>query len=86
MSSLSIIWNVTNRCPWNCAFCVMDAGINCSRAELSMEDKMKAINHLTGIDCKVDLSGGEVMLNRNDHMPLIKALSKKIGKKHLGIS
>lgn len=86
MSQLSIIWNVTNRCPWNCAFCVMDAGINCSRTELSMEDKMKAIDHLTGIDCKVDLSGGEVMLNRKDHMPLIKTLSEKVGKKCLGIS
>jgi len=84
---LSIIWNITNRCPWNCDFCVMDADMNRRRDELSCHDKsITAINHLKGVDCRVDLSGGEVMLNRKEHLPLIAALSRAVGKERIGIS
>lgn len=83
---LSIIWNVTNSCPWNCTFCATGAGMNRQRTELTYQDKLLAIENLNGVDCRVDLSGGEVMLNREEHMPLIAALSAAIGKDRLGIS
>ena len=83
---LSIIWNITNLCPWDCDFCVMDAGISCHRPELNVSEKLTAIKHLKDVDCRVDLSGGEVMLNRKEHLPLISALSAAIGKERLGIS
>lgn len=83
---LSIIWNITNRCPWDCCFCVMDAGMDCRRSELTFSEKLTVIEHLKGVDCRVDLSGGEVMLNRKEHLPLISTLSAAIGKERLGIS
>ena len=83
---LSIIWNITNHCPWNCPFCVIDAGIDCQRAELTYSEKLTVIEHLRGIDCRVDLSGGEVMFNRKEHLPLIAYLSCVIGRERLGIS
>ena len=83
---LSVIWNITGRCIWDCAFCVMDAGMGCSRAELSYAEKQTAIEHLRGVDCRVDLSGGEVMLDREGHLPLIAKLSHMLGKDNLGIS
>ncbi len=83
---LSIIWNITNRCPWTCDFCATDAGMDCQRTELTYHDKLLAIENLNGVECRVDLSGGEIMLNRTDHMPLIATLSAAIGKGRLGIS
>lgn len=88
-AKLSIIWNVTYKCPWKCSFCVMDAG-SCSgsaskRKELSLEEKQKIIRNIDIPNVKVDLSGGEVMLDK-DHLILIDELSKKLGKDSVGIS
>jgi MoaA/NifB/PqqE/SkfB family radical SAM enzyme len=83
---LSIIWNITNRCPWDCNFCVTNAGMNCPRAELSYQEKLQAIDNLKGVDCRVDLSGGEVMLNHDEHLPVIEKLSFTIGKDRVGLS
>lgn len=83
---LSIIWNVTNCCPWNCGFCVMNAGMDCRRPELTYFEKLTVIEYLKDVDCRIDLFGGEVMLNRKEHLPLISALSAAIEKKRLKIS
>lgn len=87
MEKLSIIWNITYRCPWNCSFCVMDAG-SCStskKKELSLDEKLKIIRNIDIPNVKVDLSGGEVMLDKN-HLIVINELSKKLGKDSVGIS
>lgn len=84
---LSIIWNVTYKCPWKCKFCVMDAGScgNPKKRELSQEEKLKICRNIDIPDVKVDLSGGEVMLDKN-HLILIDELSNKLGKENIGIS
>lgn len=83
---LSIIWNITNRCPWDCVFCVTDAGESCMRPELTYQEKLQVVKNLQGVDCRIDLSGGEVMLNRTDHLPIIEKLSHMFGKERIGIS
>ena len=86
LKRLSIIWNITARCPFNCAFCAMDASPRCAKPELSFSQKLRVVENLQGVDCRVDLSGGEVMTNKPDHMAIIRALSQKLGKDCLGIS
>jgi MoaA/NifB/PqqE/SkfB family radical SAM enzyme len=83
---LSVIWNSTNRCFYDCVFCVTDSSPNCKRTELTLEEKLTVIKHLDGVECRVDLSGGEVMLDRKTHLPLIKELSRTIGRERVGIS
>lgn len=84
---LSIIWNVTYKCPWKCKFCVMDAG-SCGapkKKELSLEEKLQICRNIDIPNVKVDLSGGEVMCDKT-HLTLIDELSKKLGKEYVGIS
>lgn len=90
MEKLSIILNITYRCPWKCSFCVMDAG-SCSnsaskKTELSLKEKLKIIDNIDIPNVKVDLSGGEVMLDKDDHLIVINELSTKLGKDSVGIS
>lgn len=86
MEKLSIIWNVTYKCPWNCKFCVMDAGNNCSKKELSLEEKLRICENIDVPNVRIDLSGGEVMLDKDSHLKLIDELSAKLGKDNVGIS
>jgi MoaA/NifB/PqqE/SkfB family radical SAM enzyme len=83
---LSVIWNVTGKCPWNCTFCCMDSGPSNCLPEMTLEQKFRAADQLGSYGCRVDLSGGEVMLNRKDHLPLIERLSSNLGRENLGIS
>lgn len=85
-NKLSVIWNVTYKCPWKCSFCVMDAGCSASKKnELSLEEKLQICRNIDLQNVKVDLSGGEVMLDKT-HFKLIDELSKKLGKDSVGIS
>lgn len=85
-TKISVIWNVTNRCPWDCAFCCMDAGPHSRRPEMTLTQKLQAADELRKINCRVDLSGGEVMLNKADHLILLDRLANNIGKENLGLS
>lgn len=84
---LSIIWNVTYKCPWKCKFCIMDAG-SCgapNKKELSLKEKLQICRNIDIPNVKVDLSGGEVMCDKK-HLILIDELSNKLGKDSVGIS
>jgi len=84
---LSIIWNVTYKCPWKCKFCIMDAGSSGTSKpkELTLNEKLQICRNIDLPNVKVDLSGGEVMLDKK-HLALIDELSKKLGKDSVGIS
>ncbi|GHU70277.1 hypothetical protein FACS189450_04460 [Spirochaetia bacterium] len=83
---ISVIWNVTGKCPWTCKFCCMDSGPNNCLPEMTLEEKFLIADQLGAYGCRVDLSGGEVMFNRKDHFPLIERLSANLGRDNLGIS
>lgn len=92
MKKLTVIWDVTRYCPWDCKICCMGASDNqcCMEKELNMEQKRKVAEQLeelkrTGVNIRVDLSGGEIMMNRS-HMELIKMVSEALGKDAVGIS
>ena len=88
---ISIIFDVTHKCPHNCQICCMGATLQGRPTELSFKDKMDVVAKVkelkeNGYDVKVDLSGGEIFTNIEDHKKVIKAFSKAIGRENLGIS
>lgn len=93
MKKLSIIYDVTALCPWNCAICCMGASsdISCRRDELTQEQKLDVANQVrelcdNGYDVKIDLSGGEIFTDKPHHMELLSALSAVLGKEKVGVS
>jgi hypothetical protein len=64
----------------------MDAGPAAKRGEMSLEQKLRTVKELGKANCRVDLSGGEVMLNKRDHLPVIELLSHTLGREKLGLS
>jgi MoaA/NifB/PqqE/SkfB family radical SAM enzyme len=64
----------------------MDASKRGHSHELSFSEKLKVVQELRNVDCRVDLSGGEIMFDRDSHLPLISELSKALGKDRVGIS
>lgn len=96
---VSIIWNLTRLCSWNCRFCCVDAKyisnlrqVNVERNvdysyknELCYKDKIRVINQLTCGKYKIDFSGGELLIDPlNVH--LILHASERLGSENVGIS
>lgn len=93
MTNLSIIYDVTAMCPHNCAICCMGASSDPSvrKDELSQGQKLEIVRQIgdlrdSGVDVRVDLSGGEIFTDKPNHTELIKALSDTLGKSKVGIS
>lgn len=89
---LSIIWNVTRACCWNCKFCCVDAVYtgkqllnDNQKNELSLKDKILIIDKLANHNVRIDFSGGELLINP-ENMLLIEYASRKIGKENIGVS
>jgi MoaA/NifB/PqqE/SkfB family radical SAM enzyme len=82
---MKVIWNTTFSCLWDCAFCCVDAG-NRPQKEMNLQQKLAAADKLARIDCSVDLSGGELMLNKHDHLELLERLSVNLGRERVGLS
>lgn len=93
MKKLSIIYDVTALCPWNCAICCMGATSDksCRSNELTQEQKLDVARQVhelkvNGYDVRMDLSGGELFTDIPAHTELLTALSEVIGKDNLGVS
>lgn len=95
----SIIWNLTRACGWNCSFCCMSAkhrkgmgyinGDNDKDAhfeeELSFHEKQQVIDQLKKGDFRLDLSGGDLLIDPLN-IDLILYASEKLGRENVGIS
>lgn len=93
MRSLSVIWDITAHCPWNCAICCMGAtsDASCRNLELTLGEKLSVTEQIKalrdeGVDVRTDLSGGEIFTNTDEHIKVIEALSNAIGREKVGIS
>lgn len=91
--SLSIIWDVTRLCPWDCNICCMGAvrSAECLKEEMSYMQKEIVLRQMAqlrqaGWDLRLDLSGGEIMTNFEENMQLISKASELLGKNQVGIS
>lgn len=89
MKKLSIIYNMTSACPWNCSICCMSAKTHKEDDELSFEQKEQVVDMIVNLsktrDIRCDISGGEVFTDLR-HMELLHKLSDGIGKDKVGIS
>lgn len=89
MKKLSIIYNVTSACPWDCSICCMSAMQKKDSDELSWEEKIAVVDMIAELskirDVRCDISGGELFTDLR-HMELLRRLSDSIGKDKIGIS
>lgn len=96
---ISIIWDVTRRCVWNCKICCASAiyyksdkqiNTECNPdfsfdGELNLKQKKRIIDMLVPGKCRIDFSGGEVLLDASN-LKLIEYAAEKLGKDSIGIS
>ena len=100
MKKVSLIWNITHACPWNCSFCCINAyylpssikqlkielnKIKRRGIELSLEDKLKIVNNLDIPNIELDVSGGEPLFFK-ENVDIIAKLSKKFGRVNISIT
>lgn len=93
MKKLSIIYDVTALCPWNCAICCMGATSDksCRNNELTQTQKLEVVRQVEELsendyDVRIDLSGGELFTDIPAHTELLSALSVVLGREKVGIS
>ena len=90
-TKLSVIYDVTKKCPWNCNICCMSATSekDALANELSLEEKLSLMDNLAEVnlsrDVHIDFSGGEIFTNMDNILVIEKAASL-LGKEHIGIS
>lgn len=93
MKKLSVIYDVTALCPWNCAICCMGASSDkmCRSNELTQEQKLGIVDQIkelseNGYDVRIDLSGGELFTDVPAHTELLAAFSAVLGRDKVGVS
>lgn len=79
------IWNLTNKCPWNCRFCCVSAEHatttnkkSCperpTHEELDLESKMEILNQLVENGIRTDFSGGDPLYFEDDYAVINRAV------------
>lgn len=99
MERISVIWNLTQKCLWNCSFCCVDAKkvkdfkvyneqkdpCFAFEGELTFAQKKKIIDNMEPDKYRVDFSGGELFLDPMN-VELILYASDKFGMENIGVS
>lgn len=92
MKQLSVVWDMTTVCPFNCPICCMGAkpaGESDGCPELDYGEKYAVVGQLRRLaaerSLKVDLSGGEIMTDVRN-LDVAEEISQIIGRDNLGIS
>ena len=83
MIKTPIIWNVTNKCPYSCSFCCLDA--NSPTKDLTLEKKLAVVENIDVLNVSLDISGGEPLMF-DENLELIRVISKKLGKDLISIT
>lgn len=93
MKKLSVIYDVTALCPWNCSICCMGATSDksCRNDELTQAQKLDVVRQIkelseNGYDVRIDLSGGELFTDVSAHTELLSELSSVLGRDKVGVS
>ena len=67
-TSYRVIWNITNRCDYNCPICATNSGKN-NKDKLDKETKLKILRNLATINGHLDtldISGGDPLYSSED--------------------
>ncbi len=81
------IWNLTNKCPWDCKFCCVSAKkstitgkvVSLEQSvfkELDLETKLEILSQLIVNGIKIDFSGGDPLYFEDDYVVIGKAIEK----------
>ena len=90
--NLSIVYDMTARCPFECAICAMcaTAGKEALKGELSYERKLSLMDELAELaqerNVRIDFSGGEIFTNPEENLEVIARASSILGRERVGIS
>jgi len=90
------IWNLTNKCPWDCRFCCVSAkpvkvsngsvGMEeIAENELSLEEKMEVLRQLIANGIKIDFSGGDPLYFEDDYV-VVKRAVESLPKAMINVS
>lgn len=88
-SDLTIVYDVTGKCPWNCPICCMGATSGGSGDELTYEEKKQVVEKIAQAgqirNVRVDFSGGEIFTDMNN-VEVIEYAAGLLGRENIGIS
>ena len=90
-SKLSVVYDMTRKCPWNCKICCMGAVSGCEAMdeELVLERKLSLMDDLAEVnqtrEIHIDFSGGEIFTNM-DNLLVVEKAASLLGKERIGIS
>lgn len=82
---LHIIWNITKKCPYNCAFC---ATKDDSRPELNTVEKLQVLHHIFSAKeyiSTLDFAGGDPMYDDGIRTVILNAINS-LGEEHVSIT
>lgn len=82
---IHIIWNITKKCPYNCAIC---ATKDDSREELNTDQKLQVFNHIFSIKEKIamlDFAGGDPMIDSGIRTVVLQAIHS-LGEEHVSVT
>lgn len=86
---LSIVYDMTRRCPWECSICCMGAvnGLEALEGELPQSRKLALIDEAASLDrnARIDFSGGEIFTDLGN-LEVIEYAGKVLGRDRVGIS
>lgn len=88
-TDLSIVYDMTRRCPWRCSICCMGAepGLETLKDELPQSRKLSLVDEVAalGRDARIDFSGGEIFTDLGN-LEVIEHAAVVLGRERVGIS
>lgn len=82
---MHIIWNITKKCPYNCAIC---ATRDDSREELSTEEKLQVLNNIFSAKKHIstlDFAGGDPMYDSGIRTVIMQAINS-LGEDYISVT
>lgn len=89
--SLSVIYDITRRCIWDCAICCMGAlsAPQAGDGELTLLQKLDLIEQMAGLEereVRLDVSGGDPLVNAEETILVLEHAASLLGRERVGIS
>lgn len=83
-SKIRVVWNLTNRCPFNCPMCVASANKR-KEKDINKNLLLDSILSFGKENVTIDFSGGDPLFIKED-IELVKKASRILGKDNVSIS
>ena len=81
---IRVVWNLTNKCPFNCPMCVTSANIRIEK-DIDKNLILQSIISLGKENINIDFSGGDPLFKDKD-IEIVKKASEILGRDNISIS